>query len=527
MRSLLPLPLLLVAVGCNSAGYKSAADTAGWERDYADTGWGSEAPSDENDDDGDGPDYGSEVEDDFLKLQPATTDRYVFVANPARNTVSRVTVSDLSVVTVDVGENPTVVLTSADYSRAATFNQTSDTVTVIEAESLDVTHVDVRENFNQMVMSPDSAWVVCYHDTDLEDDESQDGVSSFNEISIVNLATKEHVPIVVGFNPRQVQFADDGSFVVVISDETLAVLDLAGGDPGASVEIVEVVDAASDAPTAEEVVILPSNDYAFVRQYNVDDLVVVNLGTLEVGSVAAGLGLTDIDLSPDGSVAVAVARDEGALYLFDTERPYATPERVELPAGEVIGALTFSPQGDKAILYTSAAAEDRYHIWDLATDAIDTRSLPKPIESLTVTPGGESLMIWHAQTDAAGADSSSSFYGAVEALSLIDLDNPLRQNNLLLAAAPTAYANSDDGTHGYFIMEGQEKLVAIHYAELVDYEVDLPSVPVHVGVIPDSLWAWANQEHDLGRMSFYYPEADDEDAILQTITGFELNSLID
>ena len=60
-----------------------------------------EAPTDEsepNDQFDDG--LGSEEESDFLALRPATTNTYVFVANPDRNTVTRINVETLEVMTV-------------------------------------------------------------------------------------------------------------------------------------------------------------------------------------------------------------------------------------------------------------------------------------------------------------------------------------------------------------------------------------------------------------------------------------------
>jgi hypothetical protein len=54
-------------------------------------------------------------------------------------------------------------------------------------------------------------------------------------------------------------------------------------------------------------------------------------------------------------------------------------------------------------------------------------------------------------------------------------------------------------------------------------DIELKSVPVHVGTLPESPYAYASQEHELGRISFY----DAETGSLETITGFELNSEIE
>ena len=103
IRPLIPL-LSLIPVGCADMEYSRSGEDA-YAQSEADTGWyGSEnedsAPSTDADED-----LGSESENDFLRLLPATTDKYVFVANPARNTVTRVS-PVLDVITVDVGVDP-------------------------------------------------------------------------------------------------------------------------------------------------------------------------------------------------------------------------------------------------------------------------------------------------------------------------------------------------------------------------------------------------------------------------------------
>ena len=82
---------------------------------------------------------------------------------------------------------------------------------------------------------------------------------------------------------------------------------------------------------------------------------------------------------------------------------------------------------------------------------------------------------------------------------------------------------SADGSTGYFIMDGEPYLEVLEYDSLLYYEIALYSNPIHVGVLPESTLAYVNQEHDLGRISFYDPDAE----TLETITGFELNSAIE
>ena len=177
MRPLIPL-LALATAGCSDMSFNEKQGAADYAPEDADTGyaeWGDDASEPSADDD-----LGSETENDFLRLVPATTDKYVFVANPARNTVTRVSVPSLDVITVDVGVDPEVVVTTADYSRAVTFNKGSDDVSVITTNNAEGRpevdfDIPVLANLNHMVVSPDGMWAVVYHDADIEDDGSSSG----------------------------------------------------------------------------------------------------------------------------------------------------------------------------------------------------------------------------------------------------------------------------------------------------------------------------------------------------------------
>ena len=92
-----------------------------------------------------------------------------------------------------------------------------------------------------------------------------------------------------------------------------------------------------------------------------------------------------------------------------------------------------------------------------------------------------------------------------------------------LTAKPEAFASTPDGKIGFFILENQPYLELINYETFVPSEINLPSIPVHLGTLPDTNTAFVSQEHDLGRLSFFNTDEDE----LKTITGFELNSAIE
>lgn len=495
--------------------------------DYTDTGV-NQNPSDNNGSEGDDGAVPPEQESDFLALRPAQTDVYVFIANPDRDTVTRVNVGTLEVRTTDVGRDPEAVLTTPDNRTAVVFNRGADSVTILDTDTLAARTVGVRDDFNRMVMSPDGRWVALWHDVASErpDDPPPNGIQSYNEVSFVDVVTGEHFPMAVDYNPREIQFTPDGALAAVVTATSLGVVDLLARP--LTPHLIALTDLLVDAPTAEEVVMAPDGSYAFVRQFGAEDIVIVDLLADTITQVPVGLNPTDIDMTPDGTHAVVVSRGSHELHLFDMADPYQPPTVLGLPPDVSLGSVLIDPSGRKALLYTTASPMDRYATWDLTTDAITLRSLVKPVQSMAISPTGDSLLVFHTLADAPNADSSSPFYGHW-AMTLIAMSD-FRQNPLKLPAEPIGFANSNNGRNGYFIMDGQNELTKLDYASLLPDEIPLKSAPVYVGVLPDlgptdsnEPPAWVSQDHPLGRISFYDPD----DASLQTITGFELNSAIE
>jgi DNA-binding beta-propeller fold protein YncE len=529
MRSFpcLPIPTLWLAAlalsACSSTGLSGDYATAATD---ASTSWGDDDDIDWNgDDDDDSTTEPPEQEADQLALPPAQTEKYVFVANPDRDTVTRINVRSQEVDTTAVGNGPDLVLTTPDYTAAVVHNRGEDTVSLIEAASLDQRVVPVRQDLNQMVMSPDGAWVVLFHDIARErpDDPIPQGLQSFNEISLIHTVTGEHFPMAVGFNPRMVRYTADSTRALVVSDAYLAVIDLLDDQP--LPDLIELSPDVIDPPEAEEVVVSGTGAFAFVRQFGTDEVLVVDLDAETVDAIPVGLNPTDLDLSPDGLQAVVVARGSRELWRLRADDPFAPADVLPFPDDLPMGSLLFDPTGDQAVLYTTASALDRFMTWDLSDDTIRTRALVKPVTGMAITPTGESMLAFHTFADAPDADLSP--FSGSWALSIFSLED-FRSNPLKLPGEPIGYANSQDGDRGYFIMDGQPFLSLLDYTTMLADEVPLKSDPLYVGVLPnldggDEPPAWVSQDHELGRISFYDPNTTD----LETITGFELNAAIE
>lgn len=455
--------------------------------------------------------------------RPAQTDRYVFVANPQRDTLTRVRVDDLQVVTTPVGRSPEIVLTTADFTSAVVLNRVDDSVSIVDVETLATTTVPVRPDLDQMVLSPTGGHAVLWHDAS-RDGPGPGGLQSFNEASFVDVRARVHYPMAVGFNPRAVRFTPDGTLAVVVSDAALATIDLTVTP--LRPRLIELEPDQLRAPAAEEVILAADGSFAWVRQFGATSLLIVDLDTGTVDRVAAGDNPTDLDLSHDGLQAIAVARDSRELWIYDATDPFAPPSVLDLPEDSPYGSLLVDPSGRLGVLYTTASPVERFAVWSRADDTFRERPLVKPVSGMAINPTGAALLVVHPLQD--GPATTSPFAGS-HALTMVALDD-LRPNPLLLPGAITGFSDSTDGTWGAFVMADQPYLEVLDYRTLLHEQVRLRSLPEYVGVLPDltpgdgdSPAAWASQVHPLGRISFY----DRDSASLDTLTGFELNSDID
>ncbi len=506
-------PLLLI-VGCTASGYTTSDASA--IDSLEDPAFG----TDSGDTDADGDDYvPSEDESDYLALAPAATDQYVFVANPDRDTLSRIAVGTLAVVTVEVGRIPSSVQTTRDHRLVVTLDQGDDAVSVVHAESLDVVALEVRDNMNQLSLSPDGAWAMAWYDPNAESLGSSGGVTSFNEVSFVRTDPATHYPMAVGYDPAGVHWSEDGTRAVVVSDAVLAVVTLGEGDPERT--LIPLVEDDADPPVAEEVVLTPDGRYAFVRQRGAEELLLVDLDIGVVDRVAVGTDPTDMDVRADAAYLTVVARSARQLWSYDLANPYSDAEVVDFPVDLPFGSISFTGDGQRAVLYTNASAVAALCFWDVGTTDFDTRSLVKPVASVGLSPEGTTALVFHTRENAPDANPDDPFYNRW-ALTLMETDNN-GENRLLLPTEPSGYTVTDDDRYGYFILDGHDLLEMVSFDTLIPTTVSLPSQPAFIGTFPGLDVAWASQAHDLGRISFYDPET----ASLDTITGFELNGEID
>jgi hypothetical protein len=525
------LPLGALHLACADS-YLAANESAGAGDE---DGYGDDDMAGDDDYAGDDDDAPPEQEDDFISVPPSPGDVFVFVVNPSRDSVTKVDVVTRQITTIEVGDEPSQVVVTADYTRAVVFNDGEDSVSVVDPDTDEVSTVDVREDFNYLALSPTGQHAVCYLNVALMEEDSFNGVLSYTEVSVVDLDSLTSHDFSVGFNPKQVKFVvheDLGVYLaVIISNEYLTVIDLSEGD--VEPQMIDLEADPFDPPTAAEVELEPTGEFAFIRYQGEDLIQVVDLWSGELSWLIVGGEPTDMDLSPEGDELMVVSRANGELRTFDSAGPEDDPRPcaeadncMELPSTETIGSVSMAPVGDLALLYTTATLTDRVTVWDRSTGDLTVRRLEKPVAQVIMSPDGESMVVVHTLADTEG---ESDIYTDHHVMTIVTIaDGAFVPNAVLLEDELDSLANFDDGVKGVFMMANNRNVGIIDYPSRLVDDILVPSYPIYVGVMPEEDGlpdpvAWISQDHPLGRMSFAEPDTLD----VQTVTGFELNSGIE
>ncbi|MFM7202703.1 MAG: YncE family protein [Myxococcota bacterium] len=527
----LSLLALSVLWGCNASDEPAA--------DYGPTATpATYDPPEEDDSDLDGgseePNLPPEQEDAFFRAMPAASDRYVFVVNPERDTLSKINATTRAVYTLPVGLHPTQVLTGAlNPNLAVVLNEGDATLSLLDVSSDTLDTLPIHPDTNYMALSADGKYVITWFEANVEGaDNSVDGVRSYSNISVVFTGDEKQAPtstpLAVALNPRGATYIPSSNQALVLCDGVVAQVYLSAKP---TVRLIPLTDNIDEKLTVAEMKVSPDGRFAFLRLSSSAELMVVSLQaesvTEAVSRVSLSAPATDMDLASNNLILVDRAQQE--LLIFDAQDPEAPPRTLQTPSNQLVGSLVISPSLNRAVLYTTLTAQDiqdtpyedmpldRFSLWDLSTDQIKLYDLVKPVESVSMaeTSAGDVVTFIHQ----ASASSDLTAFNKKNALSHFYVEDG-QVLPAVLEAPLKAQATVPGGQYGFAILENVNSVLVVDYAIRQMRSLALQSRPVFVGVLTGTTEGYVSQEHELGRISFVNP------ATLQatTITGFELNA---
>jgi DNA-binding beta-propeller fold protein YncE len=482
-------------------------------------------------------------EEDAIAFQaPRSSRNFIFVANSNLDTVAKIDGDTLEIVSVEVGDRPTVVQTNRSENLAVVLNEGSDEMTVIRAGNGDddyVLNLALPPGMNNIALAPGADFALAWFDFKKaqEDEEfglNDDSAPPFQDVALVDLEEGGEIVynLTVGFQVVGVSFDDDGERAFVVTRTGISVVDMGDIQGDRAVIPVPVVESGLEDDIEREVAITGDGRFAFVRTAGLEGLNIVNLDTRELTLIALSDIPTDLDIIPGQDRALAVLRRTSELALLDLPGAIEDPESVRIIAlgDEPAGLAELTPLADKALVFTSVEDRKAMTVVDLETETFETYPLRKGVRGVAIAPTGDQAIIFHNKADGnpIPGEPEDDFIAKSFAYSVFDINTGYTK----IETVPTEageFVFSQDSQRVYLLLNDKAK--DVRQVEIIDLtsfrtqSLRIGSPPDHIGLIPNdgNPKVYISQEHPVGRMTFI----EEQSGVIKTVTGFELNSLIE
>jgi hypothetical protein len=501
----------------------------------------------------------------------------VYVPNPGTHRVAVVDANTFSIETLATGLAPTYAATVPGHDLAIVLNVGSGDAAILRTRrgKTSVLRLPVGHDQNAIAVSPDGAHAVIYFDA-RQSPSSAGSAQSFQDVSVLKLIEGEEGAraVSVGFRPRGVQFSRDGARAFVVTEDGVSVIDLAATDQAPRIaELVSVGDKVGE-PVSLDVQIVADGTFAIARRdgdaaARLIDLAsgaieTLNLaalqppergldGGVEDGGTDAGapdassgagdagtgyllpegrLELTDLDVAPDGSFALAVVRNAGALLRIPIPEGFRDPTAIQVRIIEdvPVGSVVISKQGNLAALYTTAQPVEALVLVDLSGGG-EPRPvrLRKAVRAVALSEAGERAFVLHAKSSPAGVtDPEEMRIDSSEGYSLVNAASGFAKLQLTAAAVRERdlLVTPDAGRVFVLVRNDATNVRVAHMADLSSFQVKvlaLAKPPSSLGLVPEVGKVFIGQESEGGMITFVDIESGE---IVRAISGFELSGRV-
>jgi hypothetical protein len=246
---------------------------------------------------------------------------------------------------------------------------------------------------------------------------------------------------------------------------------------------------------------------------------------------------TDLDLSADGTLAVAALRSTSQVTWFPVPEALTDPSLFQTApvAGVIPGQVELAPDASFAVLFSTTEDSETLGLLDFAAPAPAVEALgwlQKWIRSVGLAPDGRTAVVIHRPNpNSTVSDAYEREVDKDEGYSVLDLSQGIAQLKRTLGVPPREVVFTPDGLHAAVTLRDDDRrrfeVDAIDLTTLVTDTLALASAPEFAGTMPAGTARpdriWVTQVHPAGRIGFI----DLADRAIRTATGYELNADIE
>jgi hypothetical protein len=453
---------------------------------------------------------------------PVSTGNYVWIPNPTSGHVAYINASTLEIKLVNAGDGPTYIAPVFDKvdDVAIVLNVLSSDATLLRASStgIQATEIPVPSSGNAWAVSADGHWAIAW--TDATKVTNPDPLNGYQSISVLDLSANRSTELTVGYRPVAVSFDAAAAHAYTVTQDGINIIDL-GSDAGV-VKNIPIASTPTSVLTNTNVSITADGSYALVRSDTQPSIAVFSLADASETDIPLPGVATDLQLSADGTTAVAVIRSKGEVALLSIPGSFVagtTPPLIAVDA--TIGSVALAPKSTVGLFFTNATPSDVLATLDIAASnpVANTILLRAPILAVYPSDNASYAVVLH---DMLG-DAGTAFAGAVSLVpvasglppEIIGLAAPVISIAMAHAGDYALAAAGDSATGTYQLMVGN--------MPSLDYQIlTLASMPIAAGIVEGAGAGYVAQNYADGRITFVNLST----GTARTITGFELATLV-
>ncbi len=484
----------------------------------------------------------------FLVREVATTESYVFVPNAdiASSTLARVDANDLSVIPLQVGQNPQDVAAKDIEGIGAVayaLCEGNSTVAIVRADLPsrtgaglgDVRLFKVPSEVNRLTMSPDGRFALAWIDP--ERSLSNSPIASLQVMSLIKLGDTPEEDAVYNLSVtrliRDIEFTDNGE-LFLLGREGVNRVRLADITADRLVPRLDLgLDSAIFPSDTFEMEVDPAARFMVIRSAGAAQVVLYELPTdLNADLVPRRLDLpglsNDIDLIGGATPRVLVTvPSAGKLAVIDVLDALADPLYVPeiKDVGLPLGLAQITPDGNQVVLYTTVAGVLDVQRLGLTDDSQATWTLRDRVYAMAISPDSKRAIAIH-QAGVIKDSSAEDLFRQYNGLTLIDLASGYLRP-IVLQGTPTDFVMTaaGDQTLLYVLLSSTASasrgVMRINLDTFRSDFVSLPKQPNQIGRVGNKIFV--SQEASDGRLTFFDVVTNE----VRTVSGYELNAVID
>ncbi|MCG3173744.1 MAG: hypothetical protein GMKNLPBB_01945 [Myxococcota bacterium] len=478
--------------------------------------------------------------------RPATTRNYVYVANETLGKVIRIDPETRQVASIPVGGKPGEAVAIEGEDAAAVLNRGDGSLSlIISSPETDVVHtVSLGEPYENLALSPGGQYAVAWFDRS-KPEKSADGQSASsiaaNQIAVVNLSRlrqgganrKEVVETrTVGFRATNVFFNKEGTRAFVVAKSEVSVADLGNLAAQPLLPRLRINDKSFEEVERREVLADAGGRYLYLRSLDADRLIALDMVNNQKLELKLPSAPSDLDLSPNGAMAVAVLRGDSSVAVFPVPGVFTDPSSIRIIklGSAAAGSAVMSPVRNEALLFTNAEYREQLSTVNLDKGEVVTfdsrHGLDKAVLAAEYAPDGSSALILHAYLAASPPFTSvEEQVDATPGYSLFNLQAGVFALERLTSDVKS-WVFSPDGARLALLIPSKDAFevqLADMRSLLKVSSVRFQSNPEFMGALPGSRWVYITHKHPAGRITFMHFDTGE----VRTITGFDLNSNAD